>query len=280
MPSLYPNGILRYVQDPTENDAVPVTITWEVLSEYTGFFLGDYLAKFISLDESSFERSAFITAIRDDQDCVASILRGEWQTKEVAAILRPTRETQRRWIPATAGELEEIEASVRKAEAKLIFEAFGYSGYHQAECRGNTEADQKAKFVLYRANKEDGRDLRTAEWRDVILDAAQSNDHGFFISLGRTLSTPARLEKVNMNLKRFLVEHWAKRADGLPEFFYLSTKHLVEICHRHLGETVTENEDAMNKIWRRLGLKTLKRARLEPVEGTMQFKRPDGWLYV
>src|SRR5213075_107103 len=42
-----PSSILRFAQEPwVRREATPVAMTWEMLTDYTTFFLGDYLDQF------------------------------------------------------------------------------------------------------------------------------------------------------------------------------------------------------------------------------------------
>ncbi len=87
-------------------------------------------------------------------------------------------------------------------------------------------------------------------------------DGYFFVRFGHNLSrlyvfieeTKYPLVPV---LPAFLVQHWAKSMDGLPEFFYLNPSDLTAICIEHLMDDSLQ-EEAIVKTRQRLKLKTFR----------------------
>jgi hypothetical protein len=79
-------------------------------------------------------------------------------------------------------------------------------------------------------------------------------------------------------VQRFLVEHWASSAEGLPELFYLTLDGLEKVCDSRFTRLSTA---ALDKTRRRLGLKSFTGSKLIVKEefGKLGFYRPDGEPY-
>ena len=73
---------------PFQN-AEPVSLNWNLIHDYTAFFLRDYIAQFIASQAGmDFSRETFIESIKRDQDCFACVLTpAGWETKHVTELL-------------------------------------------------------------------------------------------------------------------------------------------------------------------------------------------------
>lgn len=86
-----PPSILRFAQEPfARPDTVPVTFTWEMLADYTKFFLGEYLDQFRATEGGKeFSQDALTEAIGKDLDCSAVVKTAQgWESKQVAELLK------------------------------------------------------------------------------------------------------------------------------------------------------------------------------------------------
>lgn len=83
-----PHSILRFAQQPFQGQAVPVLFNWKILEDYTGFFLGDYLHRFIQeKNPVGFSREAFLKSVAGDYDCIACVLSlSGWEAKNVTEL--------------------------------------------------------------------------------------------------------------------------------------------------------------------------------------------------
>jgi hypothetical protein len=309
-----PDSILRLAQSPSNYpNAIPRILSWQMLKDYTTFFIEDYMARFMASDQRPrILRSQFMEKLTKDKDCVASVRAGNhWHTKPIIRLLLTPRELctkhkkprrERHWIPATQEELNEIKRSANLADAGFIHRGFDTRGRMHERRRGDSD-DAKKELALYLGKYDCYRDLTKPEWKEVIAAAAVRNDHNFFKRLGRLLtSRPTRFNdeaRYAPKLQRFLVDHWAKRKDGLPELFYLLFPDLVRVCFHFAGSPGSDENGWMEKTCvRTLELKTFERRnraevkltleeaargnRLTPGEiarGKLRFRRPDGWFY-
>lgn len=85
-----PPSILRFAEQPFASPEIkPVLLDWEILREFTVFFLKDYVARFIATaTPAEFSSEAFLQAIERDADCTASALTPTgWETKHVSDLL-------------------------------------------------------------------------------------------------------------------------------------------------------------------------------------------------
>jgi len=66
-----------------------VVITWELLTDYTTFFLGDYLDQFRTTEGGrDFSRDVLVEAASQDWDCSACVKTAQgWESKHVAELL-------------------------------------------------------------------------------------------------------------------------------------------------------------------------------------------------
>jgi len=303
---LLTNSILRFAQDPGEDaEADPVTLTWPLLEDYTTFFLEDYMGRFMASDARlRILRSEFIKAVADDEECVPLVKAGNrWEPRPIARLLRtpslllakpnkngvrkPRRE--RHWIPATPEERAAIKKSLRSAEATRSLADAGVFARIDRWDMGRSD-DSKKQLALELAQYNQPLRLNDPHWQEAISIAAKGNDHDFFRRLGRLLKAGPPGD----HLQSFLLEHWAKSRDGLPEFFYLSFPDLVWVWRRHLDPLRSEKREglktgSMEKACPRLGLKPLRRRMQGNVRLTLEekagpggkprFRRPDGWFY-
>lgn len=288
-----PDEILRFAQKPVQGDRVEaVKLNWDLLHDFTGFFFEDYMARFLAEHQDvNLMRSEFISAISADTDCVASVRNGHrWDTKALKAFLPKRMSRERKWVTATPGEREEIEASVRRAQ--MMFEIKGSPIKVLLE-HAPVRSDVEAKKLAFRLARHKGRlDLSVPVWQKAISIAARDNDHDFFRKLGRRLTSAEPEKDDDSGLKdktrNFLLKHWARRVGGLPELFYLRYPDMLKLCQRHAGEA--GNEDSLEKICEReLGLKPLEGRQMverrlcldqeSEKAGLLVFRRPDGWLY-
>ena len=86
-----PSSILRFAQEPwVRREAAPVAMTWELLTDYTKFFLVHYLDQFRATEGGKeFSRNALIEAVSKDWDCLACGKTAQgWESKHVAELLR------------------------------------------------------------------------------------------------------------------------------------------------------------------------------------------------
>jgi hypothetical protein len=86
-----PSSILRFAQEPwVRPDAAPVTLTWEMLADYTNFFLGEYLDQFRATESGKdFSRDALIEAICNDRDCLACLKTAQgWESRRVIELFQ------------------------------------------------------------------------------------------------------------------------------------------------------------------------------------------------
>jgi hypothetical protein len=90
MASHAPHSILRFVQDPSvRREAVPVLIAWDLLTDYTRFFLNDYFGQFLSTSsDKMLSREKFVEVLEQDFDCVACVQNSNgWETRHVTKLL-------------------------------------------------------------------------------------------------------------------------------------------------------------------------------------------------
>lgn len=90
MGSHVPDNILRFAQHPyPEIDITPMKITWDVIGDYTRFFLIDYISLFCNSDAGAeLSQELFLKAITRDVDCIASVrVPDEWETRHVLDLL-------------------------------------------------------------------------------------------------------------------------------------------------------------------------------------------------
>lgn len=81
-----PYSILRFAQEPCARPSTaPLLFSWEMLGEYTSFFLGEYLVQFQA--RGDFSRDTFLQALVQDADCVACLKTPQgWESKHVAEL--------------------------------------------------------------------------------------------------------------------------------------------------------------------------------------------------
>ena len=116
--------------------------------------------------------------------------------------------------------------------------------------------------------------LNTTDLKRVMVEAAEKEDRNFFVWIGKIVSRKFALKIPP--LTKFLLDHWDRAVDGLPELFYLSKSGVTDVCCVALGESITE--DAVIKQCRRMELLTFtgKKIRVEQhVEG-LRFVKPNG----
>jgi hypothetical protein len=130
---------------------------------------------------------------------------------------------------------------------------------------GSTRAEaatplQRRQRLVFRMIVEGDRNLRDSIIRRVIQEAADSNDHDFFIGLGKALSKPVENPKEPSELDLFLVNHWADQRDGLPPLCLLSGEDLTTVCRHHVGAVMNSKDDYgwVTRTRRDLKLKTIK----------------------
>ena len=90
MGSHAPSSILRFAQQPfAAPDTAPVSLDWDILRDYTTFFLDDYIARFMaSKRDIEFSPEAFLGAVTLDHDCTAHVLTPSgWQSRHVIEFL-------------------------------------------------------------------------------------------------------------------------------------------------------------------------------------------------
>ena len=125
---------------------------------------------------------------------------------------------------------------------------------------------QERMLLSLQCTKKEKRDLRVEPINQTILAALKSNDIHFFMKLGRVLSTKPFDETYQgpqaSRLDEFLIDHWAQKRDGLPEFFRLSPDALAEVCARNLKRDQL-SAHAVVKLRQRIGLKTTRGRKLQ-----------------
>lgn len=90
MGSHAPSSILRFAQQPfAAPNIAPVSLGWDILRDYTTFFLDDYVARFMASETGmEFSREAFLQAVARDHDCTAHVLTPSgWQSRHVIEFL-------------------------------------------------------------------------------------------------------------------------------------------------------------------------------------------------
>jgi hypothetical protein len=124
------------------------------------------------------------------------------------------------------------------------------------------------------------RYLQQKDVQDTFLRALRKGDGHFFVRFGRLLSkmfvfiedTKYPLVQV---LPFFLIDHWARPKDGLPEFCYLTPSDLTAVCIEHLGNESLE-EEGIVKLRQRLKLKPYRyKLHAKYVAGKMTFPEMD-----
>jgi hypothetical protein len=168
--------------------------------------------------------------------------------------------------PITKAELNCIRLSVAKACEKFLSEHTGL--YFMGEAPALVNVDMK--FLLRAYQFELGRilfPLNGAEAKGLVLKAIDAADIKFFVRLGKVLSKealPPVKRLMDNDLEGFLITHWAKRKDGLPELFYLTPDALTLLCREKLGKKGL-SRDVVVKTRQRLGLMPFKRQKREAV---------------
>lgn len=132
--------------------------------------------------------------------------------------------------------------------------------------------------------------LNTPTVKAAVLDAAERNDRDFFVWFGRIIKTDW-MKEVSENLKFsksggklllpfFLLEHWDRPADGLPEFLYLTKKGVADVCSVVLREDWAEG--TIRRRCKRLGLlsSTGRKIQVMRKDVTLTFLPPDGQEFV
>ena len=184
--------------------------------------------------------------------------------------------------PISPEELAAIRESVAKAEGDLWLEltcAKDFWKVVRKEAKLTPEHRLQERMLL---SLKFMQNLRQEPIPEVIAKAVIANDVRFFIRLGKTLSSrPKRAEDYPVekgetpkpdNAVRFLLSHWAKPKDGLPELFYLTPQDLAEVCNYCLGVKY-HTADALVKLRQRLGLLPFKRRKIRVIveDGKLKF---------
>jgi len=174
--------------------------------------------------------------------------------------------------PITEQELEDIKATVRRAESHLLEQNALVAKLQNvlAVKKGHTREQNLAERALLwlEVGQNQSRNLNEPAYKEAILKATERQDHRFFVRLGRILGTkpytPKHVKEITppKKLEWFLVRHWAEKRDGLPELFYLTPKGLADVVLHHQKVKVTQ--DALVKMRQRHGLKPSRRAKLVP----------------
>jgi hypothetical protein len=84
-----PYAILKFAQEPFQRMCPRVNLNWDLLTDYTKFFLGDYLQRLGSAESGAVPGEAFWEALRNDYDCFACVPTAQdWETRHVMELLR------------------------------------------------------------------------------------------------------------------------------------------------------------------------------------------------
>jgi hypothetical protein len=90
MGSHLPHAILRFAQEPwIRAECVPVILTWDMLADYSRFFLHDYVERFIITGGGgTLSHESFLEALSRDHDCMACLKTAAgWETRHVRDFL-------------------------------------------------------------------------------------------------------------------------------------------------------------------------------------------------
>jgi hypothetical protein len=161
----------------------------------------------------------------------------------------------RLFIKATPEEMAEIKASVVGAVERLKRSSWNT---HKPK-RGRHHVPDQPRPP---GNADCRRYLQRKEVQDMVAGALKRGDGHFFVHFGQTLSKKfVFIEDTKYPLVPvmpfFLVDHWATRKDGLPEFCYLKPADMTQVCIEHLmDESLTE--EAISKMRYRLKLKPFR----------------------
>jgi hypothetical protein len=122
--------------------------------------------------------------------------------------------------------------------------------------------------------------INTPATKKAILAAIENNDSQFFVWFGRVLSTDWASKGKMPKFLAFLLGHWDRADDGLPELLYLTMSGVTDVCSTVLGETYTE--DAVTKRCKRLGLLSSpgKKIKVTPGNKKLTFLTPDGETFL
>jgi hypothetical protein len=85
-----PPSILRFAQEPRARPGTEsVPMTWDIVAEYTKFFLGDYLSQFrATASGRDFPLDSFLVAIGKDGDCSACLKNQQgWEWRHVVELM-------------------------------------------------------------------------------------------------------------------------------------------------------------------------------------------------
>jgi hypothetical protein len=180
--------------------------------------------------------------------------------------------------PISPKELAALRQSVRLAKIRLFRRM---SIFDAAQLAGLPKAKREQEKWLNNFVWEDGRApwiFNDARFKRVVMRALDEYDLEFFVRLGATLKRKRGFfwmsERIS-KLEHFLLDHWAKRKDNLPELFRLTAKDLTTVCNRRLKHQLSE--DAVVKTRQRLGLKPFKRRKLllKGKGDKLEFLEPD-----
>lgn len=169
-------------------------------------------------------------------------------------------------ITITSEELSAIRRSVKAAEGHLMWERYGVGKIKRRRSKQYPKWMEAEEILLCQLRWFEGRIpymLDTPSVMGVFIRALKRNDYGFFGRLGRVLSRKPELfhsENRFTKLEQFLLRHWAKRRDGLPELVFLAPEGLTDVCSVALGKEFTR--DALVKLRQRLKLKSFVRAKI------------------
>lgn len=186
--------------------------------------------------------------------------------------------------PITPAELAAIKKSVAIAEGNQWLKLTAWEDIKKLRRKQSKMSPGKRlqEDMLFSLGYMAKKDLLAPPIPEVIANAVQKNDVGFFIRLGVTLSgDPPRPEDYPVEqgetpdrerLIKFLLSHWAQPRDGLPELFYLTPESLVVVCN-HCLHVEHYTADALVKIRQRLKLLPFKRCKLHAkvIDDKLQF---------